>query len=328
MLPSSMATAIGHWYLFAFSGRPPGGSSGTDSGTVEPATVLVVDDDPTVRGILSAYVTGGGYRAVEADGPARGLAALEGDATISLVLSDVRMPTSDAGLDFIRAVRRRWPELPLAAVTGYPDDLAELHGTPECPVLILPKPFRAPQIREVLRLGARPAAPPVAAPRTTRHWLLGGLQAAIALGLLLAALLAGIAPTFFGYESVVVLSGSMAPALEVGDLAVIAPVPLEALRVGDIVSYRSAYLGHVNVTHRLVAIQPGPGGPRFRTKGDANPVADPEWVQPLAIVGRVAYTVPKVGYIVDFAQQPVGKLLLICIPGLLLALDYLRALRR
>jgi signal peptidase len=291
----------------------------------------VVDDDPVVRRVLSTYVTRGGYRAVDAAGPTEGLAALEADPSIRLVISDVCMPTSNAGLDFIRAVRRRWPELPLAAVTGYPDDLAELHGTPECPVLILPKPFRAHQIGEVLRLGAHPAAPAVAARPAPRHWLLGGLQTVIALGLLLVivALLAGIAPTFFGYEAVVVLSGSMAPALEVGDLAVIAPVPVEALRVGDIVSYRSAHLGHVNVTHRLVAIQPGPGGsPRFRTKGDANPVPDPEWVQPLAIVGRVAYVVPKIGYVVDFAGQPVGKLLLICIPGLLLALDYLRGLRR
>ncbi len=51
-----------------------------------------------------------------------------------------------------------------------------------------------------------------------------------------------------------VLSGSMAPALEVGDLAVIAPVAPEALRVGDVVSYHSASLDHPHVTHRLVAI--------------------------------------------------------------------------
>jgi CheY-like chemotaxis protein len=92
---------------------------------------------------------------------------LERDPSIALVISDVRMPpTGDvagftarpetaAGIGFIRTVRQRWPTLPLAAVTGYPDDLAELHGTPECPVLIVPKPFRASQIAEVLRL-ARP----------------------------------------------------------------------------------------------------------------------------------------------------------------------------
>ncbi|HZR99074.1 MAG TPA: GntR family transcriptional regulator [Chloroflexota bacterium] len=118
--------------------------------------VLIVDDDALMRGLLHERVARGGYRPVEADGPTTGLAALEQDPDIALVLSDIRMPASADGIGFIRAVRRRWPALPLAAVTGYPADLDELHGTPECPVLILPKPFRVGQIDEVLRLALRP----------------------------------------------------------------------------------------------------------------------------------------------------------------------------
>jgi CheY-like chemotaxis protein len=118
--------------------------------------VLIVDDDPLMRGLLRERVSRAGYRAVEADGPSTGLAALEQDANVALVLSDIRMPASSDGIGFIRAVRRRWPVLPLAAVTGYPGDLDLLHGTPECPVLILPKPFRVGQIDEVLRLALRP----------------------------------------------------------------------------------------------------------------------------------------------------------------------------
>jgi len=121
--------------------------------------VLIVDDSEPSRTILGSHVRRGGYRVVEASGPAPALAALEEDPTIALVLSDVRMPTTKEGVDFIRFVRRRWQSLPLAAVTGFPDDLADLHGTPECPVLILTKPCRLVQIEEVLRLtlGTRPA---------------------------------------------------------------------------------------------------------------------------------------------------------------------------
>jgi GAF domain-containing protein/DNA-binding transcriptional regulator YhcF (GntR family) len=114
--------------------------------------VLIVDDEASVRGVLRGFVTQAGYRTVEASGPAEGLAALARDSGIVLVLSDVRMPDTAAGVTFISTVRRRWPNLPLAAVTGYPGDLAELHGSPECPVLIVPKPVRARQMEEVLRL--------------------------------------------------------------------------------------------------------------------------------------------------------------------------------
>lgn len=127
----------------------------------EPAipAVLIVDDDPSMRDLLRTFVTNAGYRAIVAANPTEGLTAIERDPAIGLVLSDVRMPTAIAGIEFIRAVRRRWPALPLAAVTGYPGDLVGLHGTPDCPVLILPKPVRSGQINEILRLALRPPSP-------------------------------------------------------------------------------------------------------------------------------------------------------------------------
>jgi CheY-like chemotaxis protein len=125
-----------------------------------PPTVLVVDDEPAVRALLVDEVELAGYRALLAAGPAEAIVQLENNPSIALVFADVRMPTSHAGTELIRTVRRRWPRLPLAAVTAYPEDLAELHGTPECPVLILTKPFRSGQIEEALDLvlGRRRAA--------------------------------------------------------------------------------------------------------------------------------------------------------------------------
>lgn len=120
-----------------------------------PPAVLIVDDDPTLCALLEEHVTRAGYRPIPAATPAEGLARLVEEPSIALIFSDVRMPDKESGHDFIRAVRRRWPALPLVAVTGYPDDLDGLHGTPECPVLILPKPFWAHQIEETLRLVLR-----------------------------------------------------------------------------------------------------------------------------------------------------------------------------
>jgi CheY-like chemotaxis protein len=115
-------------------------------------TVLIVDDEHDVARSLGRLVAAAGLRPVLAYDPGDALASLEMDPGVGLVLSDVRMPTPERGLAFIRQVRRRWPNLPLAAVTGYVDDLAGLHGTPDSPLLVLAKPVRARQIAEVLRL--------------------------------------------------------------------------------------------------------------------------------------------------------------------------------
>jgi CheY-like chemotaxis protein len=123
--------------------------------------VLIVDDDEDIRAILNAHITTAGYEAVTASNPTSALEILEGDLSIALVISDVRMPDTSDGVEFIRLVRQRWPGLPLAALTGYPADLNALHGTPECPVLILSKPFYPQQIMEALRFTlGNPAAPP------------------------------------------------------------------------------------------------------------------------------------------------------------------------
>jgi DNA-binding transcriptional regulator YhcF (GntR family) len=122
--------------------------------------VLIVEDDALTRTLLHTYVTKAGYCPIQATCPAEGLAVLDQDRSIALVLGDIHMPARQDGIGFIRAVARRWPEIPLAAVTGYPDDLAELHGRPECPFLVLAKPVRAQQIETVLRLVLQTRAAP------------------------------------------------------------------------------------------------------------------------------------------------------------------------
>ncbi|SRR5579883_1775692 len=127
--------------------------------------VLLVDDDPSVRLLLRTYAERAGCRVREADGPAAALAILERERDVALVVSDVRMPEAGDGIELIRRLRTSRPELPLIAVTGFADDLAPLHGTAACPVLVLSKPVRAAQFAEALAMALaragrrRPAAP-------------------------------------------------------------------------------------------------------------------------------------------------------------------------
>ena len=155
------------------------------------------------------------------------------------------------------------------------------------------------------------------------------MAAAISLLFLIALVLAGTLPSLFGYESFVVYSGSMEPALGVGDLAVVQIVKSTELKEGDIITYRPAQQPELLVTHRLVQIGLDDRGRlQFTTKGDANSVVDQVAVRPEAVLGRVAYSIPKLGYLVDFAKRPEGRVLLIAIPGLLLGVDYVLAARR
>jgi PAS domain S-box-containing protein len=120
---------------------------------------------PNLQAVLAEHIRRLGYTAVLADGHDEGLARLGTDHSVGLVLCEVPDP-GGAGReaeDFIRAVRRRWPRLPLAAVTSSAANLAALLGTPESPVLMVPAPLRASQLEEVVRL-ALPALPAASLP--------------------------------------------------------------------------------------------------------------------------------------------------------------------
>ncbi len=119
------------------------------------AVVLLVGDE-ALRERLSQQITDAGYRAVAVGEPREALGAIERDRTVALVLVDLHLPDGQDGLAFVRAVRRRWPDLALGVISRVPADLAGLHGTREWPVLLLATPFSATQVAELLSLALPP----------------------------------------------------------------------------------------------------------------------------------------------------------------------------
>jgi signal peptidase len=155
------------------------------------------------------------------------------------------------------------------------------------------------------------------------------VAAVFAVLILAVALVAGALPAALGYEALVVLSGSMEPTIHVGSLAVVAPALPADLVVGDVITYRAQERPDQLVTHRLVGIDHDDQGRlRYATKGDANNTIDQVTVDQNAVLGRVTFSVPFAGYLVDFARRPEGKVVLIGLPALLLVLDYGLAARR
>ncbi|MCK5222080.1 MAG: hypothetical protein KAR14_10900, partial [Candidatus Aminicenantes bacterium] len=62
----------------------------------------------------------------------------------------------------------------------------------------------------------------------------------------------------------------------------------------------------------------------FKTQGDANEDPDMSELKESAIAGKVLVTIPFLGYLIDFARQPIGFILLIIIPAACIMIDEIR----
>ncbi len=104
------------------------------------ATILVVDDEPTVRMLITDILDELGYTTLEAaDGPA-GLTVLESEAAIDLLITDVGLPGLN-GRQLADAARALRPELKILFVTGYAENAVLDHGHLEPGMHVLTKPF-------------------------------------------------------------------------------------------------------------------------------------------------------------------------------------------
>jgi PAS domain S-box-containing protein len=103
-------------------------------------TVLVIEDEPVVRGVVLEMLVGNGYRALEAiDGPA-GLKILSSDQRIDLLITDVGLPGMNGRqvADHAREIR---PELKILFITGYAESVAISDGFLQPGMELITKPF-------------------------------------------------------------------------------------------------------------------------------------------------------------------------------------------
>jgi len=120
------------------------------------------------------------------------------------------------------------------------------------------------------------------------------LLEALVLAVSIAGLIA-LLVVMLGYRPFVIRSGSMIPTLEVGDVVIADTVPASVLEPDDIVTrFYSPELGE-SITHRVVRVAPTDGGLRVTTKGDANTLSERWIVTPETKVGRMAWSIPRIG---------------------------------
>ena len=134
---------------------------------------------------------------------------------------------------------------------------------------------------------------------------------ALGFGTLLVLMQTDILP---GYDVRIVQSGSMEPAISTGSVVIIQE--RERYQVGDVVTFGGDDArGQIPTTHRIIEDRLQEGELVFITQGDANESPDIDPTLSSDIRGAVIFTVPYLGYLLDFARQPLGFALIIGIPA-------------
>ena len=151
----------------------------------------------------------------------------------------------------------------------------------------------------------------------------GRFASGAALAVAVLAAMAALAPALWGWQRYAIVSGSMTGTYDQGSLVLAEVVPVADLRVGDIITYEppaGAGPEHL-ITHRIAWIGRDDAGRRvFRTKGDANPVADP-WTFRLSrpTQARVRAGIPYAGHALAAHGRRDVRTAVVTLPAILLA---------
>ena len=100
-----------------------------------------------------------------------------------------------------------------------------------------------------------------------------------------------------GFRTYTILTGSMCPNINPGDIVVVVNKNKASLNKNDIITFKA---NNTVITHRIVDIKDS----TYITKGDNNNVVDPFTINYEDILGKVIFKIPKMGYLLEFLSRP------------------------
>lgn len=169
-------------------------------------------------------------------------------------------------------------------------------SAPTAPAPPGPETGRIPLVRPARRGRARGAV-------RTLTWMLSTFATVVAV---VAVLGLAVGPRVAPYRTATMLTGSMSPLIDPGDVIVVVPVPVAEVAPGMILTFQAPPPDGRVVTHRVVSVEPtATGAVAVRTKGDANAEVDP-WVAVLEgdTAWRLRRVVPELGSAIRFLRAP------------------------
>jgi signal peptidase len=125
-----------------------------------------------------------------------------------------------------------------------------------------------------------------------------------------------------------VMSGSMEPAIDTGDVVITRFIRPAEARLGDVVTFDDPHHPGRLITHRVRAMRYRGDQIRFVTRGDANSAVERWSVPEGGQIARVAYRIPNVGRVESAAESAGLRLALVVVPALLLGAWLIRLIWR
>jgi signal peptidase len=135
-------------------------------------------------------------------------------------------------------------------------------------------------------------------------------------------LIVSVFPIGGNYKLFIVQSGSMEPAIKMGSLVIVKPA--KDYKIGDVISFGLVTKTKAPTTHRIYDIKVTDGKISYITKGDANNAPDQREVSKKDVIGKVLFSIPYLGYAVDFAKKPLGFALIILVPAAIIIGDEIK----
>jgi len=114
-------------------------------------TILLVEDEPAVRKLVSKVLEDLGYAVTVARDGDHALTVLEGIESLDLLLSDVVLPGSLSGQDLATTVERQRPQTQILLMSGYASDILNENGGSDPNPELLHKPFRKAEVARRVR---------------------------------------------------------------------------------------------------------------------------------------------------------------------------------
>ena len=111
--------------------------------------------------------------------------------------------------------------------------------------------------------------------------------------------------TLFGYRYYTVITDSMSPAYNEGDIIFVHVTTSDDINVGDVITFNPAHSGDAYLTHRVTKKYDNynmTGVTCFKTKGDNNKAEDSFLIEESRVIGKVEFCIPKLGYLIRFIR--------------------------
>lgn len=139
-------------------------------------------------------------------------------------------------------------------------------------------------------------------------------------------LIISVFPFTGNYKVLVVQSGSMEPTIKTG--AIIVVKPAQDYQIDDVITFTNPNNRNDSITHRIYDMKLNQGVPVYITKGDANEDPDSWEILKKDVIGKMLFTIPFLGYVVDFTKTPLGFALIVIVPAGLIISDEIRKIYR